>query len=1322
MATLNNMFSVPYNVLALPIIPNSILTFEDNRKKIEEGIKEFEKTGRIKPLKDLIELILKGYSDDESSYAALVQTMLVVIPLAFPELAPVIPIIGVVINLVFPGLKGSAKSTYTMITEMVDKAINQSFTAQITNILTNDITGIQNNIQSVYDAMSNAIGTNDTIHNLIRNDDTTPCSQNNQPACPCPPNNHCLQKVVDEYNTAIANIDLIIPQFHDPLTGVISDLATANMYILPLYAQTVNLKLILRQSFIEFMEKYKYDEKETVFQAFINADIPEQIKKLRQDIIMYTKDIYMQFEAHAPYPTYNSKKQLNDYIRYTRIIQVYCLDLVAMWPTLDRVNYALPVQQNMTRIIFGDLIGPVETVPQVPRQNSDNFHFNLSDVYRNPLPNNDIANYRYGGLQISKAQFMTYYKKFGAFSTHDEYYYVDGHRLSFNTSDKKTIEINAHQNSHDTIEKDVIDQLGGYITRMNMVSQEIGSGSILGGNAIDRTALTTSTGDKDILAAGFNAINNGNYKTEGRGASHNHDVPNHKVQAIYPVQPDKYEYDEYGSEEKYGYLYTLIPMDVSFIPQLNAEDVITTIPAEQAVKINGQSVIDTVNTNSSLEFVNGANAIKLSPGETAQYTMINPVNRSYQVRVRVATEGETQLDIIAPVDRNTLNLSNTKTTANDQNGILGKQGNYIVFPQPNIDTVTGTSLPPTENIMNFPVGTFDFTIVNSGNSDTILDRIEFVPIVTSNKIQQDFTISPGTSQVIWTGNSANTIDITIIDNVDTSGLFVQIFQKGKQLHGELTLIDPAHIQRTFSEQFDQIVLYNPGYNSSISGTVSGSVSSIPKKFELSSDLQNITNQVNNLFASSEHDTLATDVSDYDIEEVVLKVDALSDEVFGKVKKELRKLVNQAKRLSKARNLLVGGSFDNLDAWYRGRNVVTVSDHELFKSDHILLPLPTTLYPSYLFQKVEESKLKANTRYTVSGFIAHAEDLEIVVSRYGQEIKKVVQVPYGESFPLTSSGPVCCVPRSTRNGTPADPHFFSYSIDVGALDMAVGPGIEFGLRIVEPTGMARVSNLEIREDRPLTANEIRKVQRAARDWKQKYDQERAEVTALIQPVLNQINALYENENWNGSIRSDISYHDIESIVLPTLPKLNHWFMSDMLGEQGSILAQFQEALDRAYTQLEGNTLLHNGHFTTDAANWTVEGDAHQVVLEDGRRVLRLPDWSSSVSQTIEIENFDPDKEYQLVFHAQGEGTVSLQHGEEGEYVETHPHKFANFTTSHRQGITFETNKVTVEIASEDGEFLVDHIALVEAPLPTDDQSSDGNTTSNTNSNTSMNNNQ
>ncbi|MEM5612293.1 hypothetical protein AAHB63_24915 [Bacillus thuringiensis] len=487
------------------------------------------------------------------------------------------------------------------------------------------------------------------------------------------------------------------------------------------------------------------------------------------------------------------------------------------------------------------------------------------------------------------------------------------------------------------------------------------------------------------------------------------------------------------------------------------------------------------------------------------------------------------------------------------------------------------------------------------------------------------------------------------------------------------------------------------------------------------DLNNIITQINALFVSSTQDKLKPGVSDYWIEEIVLKVDALSDEVFGTEKKALRKLVNQAKRLSKARNLLIGGSFENWDAWYKGQKVVRLSDHELLKGDHVLLP-PPGLSPSYIFQKVEESKLKANTRYTVSGFIAHATDLEIVVSRYGQEIKKVVQVPYGEAFPLTSSGPVCCIPHSTSNGTLGNPHFFSYSIDVGALDVDTNPGIEFGLRIVNPTGMARVSNLEIREDRPLAANEIRQVQRVARNWRTEYEKERAEVTSLIQPVINRINGLYDNGNWNGSIRSDISYHNIDAIVLPTLPKLRHWFMSDRFSEQGDIMAKFQGALNRAYAQLEQNTLLHNGHFTKDAANWTVEGDAHQVVLEDGRRVLRLPDWSSSVSQTIEIENFDPDKEYQLVFHGQGEGTVTLEHGEETKYIETHTHHFANFTTSQRQGLTFESNKVTVTISSEDGEFLVDNIALVEAPLPTDDQNSEGNTASSTNSDTSMNNNQ
>ncbi|WP_190318204.1 hypothetical protein [Bacillus wiedmannii] len=49
----------------------------------------------------------------------------------------------------------------------------------------------------------------------------------------------------------------------------------------------------------------------------------------------------------------------------------------------------------------------------------------------------------------------------------------------------------------------------------------------------------------------------------------------------------------------------------------------------------------------------------------------------------------------------------------------------------------------------------------------------------------------------------------------------------------------------------------------------------------------------------------------------------------------------------------------------------VANHDLFKDDHLLLP-PPTRYPSYVYQRINKSKLKSNTRYTISGFIAQSE--------------------------------------------------------------------------------------------------------------------------------------------------------------------------------------------------------------------------------------------------------------------------------------------------------------------------------------------------------------
>ncbi|HFK1409954.1 TPA: insecticidal delta-endotoxin Cry8Ea1 family protein, partial [Bacillus cereus] len=733
------------------------------------------------------------------------------------------------------------------------------------------------------------------------------------------------------------------------------------------------------------------------------------------------------------------------------------------------------------------------------------------------------------------------------------------------------------------------------------------------------------------------------------------------------------------------------------------------------------------------EAITGTNVVKLNYQQILKMGIGNSAHEiPYSIRVRYASKNDVT------------GYFHMVTSKGDQ--LVGE----VTFPSTEVDDISKMVSVQGDNgkfalkeiATNFiiPRGSFDVYIQNNSEENFYLDRIEFVPYVAPIEPDPAYTkiadiqprdIPNDDGITIWEssdGKSADKVDVTVKINQNVFNLVGTVSYQGNPIGNIMILDTPSPGEQSFTwnkGKFDKVTLYGlilddePTFAGSVvSGAIYRANENTRNYFTKPRDLTNITNQVHSLFVSGTQNRLAQNISDHDIEEVVLKVDALSDEVFGEEKKALRKLVNQAKRLSKARNLLVGGSFENWDAWYKGRSVVRLSDHELLKSDYVFLP-PPRFSPSYIFQKVEESKLKANTRYVVSGFIAHAEDLEIVVSRYGQEIQKVVQVPYGEAFPLTSGGVICCMSRPMSDRKSADPHFFSYSIDVGELDMTAGPGIEFGLRIVGRTGMASVSNLEIREERSLKASEIRQVQRVARNWRTEYEKERAEVTSLIQPVINRINGLYENGNWNGSIRSDISYQNIDAIVLPTLPKLRHWFMSDRFSEQGDIMAKFQSALNRAYAQLEQNTLLHNGHFTKDAANWTIEGDAHQITLEDGRHVLRLPDWSSSVSQMIEIENFDPDKEYNLVLHGQGEGTVTLEHGEETKYIETHTHHFANFTTSQRQGLTFESNKVTVTISSEDGEFLVDNIALVEVPMFNKNQMVNENKGVNINSNTNMN---
>ncbi|MEC2554904.1 insecticidal delta-endotoxin Cry8Ea1 family protein [Bacillus tropicus] len=76
------------------------------------------------------------------------------------------------------------------------------------------------------------------------------------------------------------------------------------------------------------------------------------------------------------------------------------------------------------------------------------------------------------------------------------------------------------------------------------------------------------------------------------------------------------------------------------------------------------------------------------------------------------------------------------------------------------------------------------------------------------------------------------------------------------------------------------------------------------QFTTPEDLEKITNQVNQLFTSSSQTELAQTVTDYGIDQVVLKVDALSYYVFFFEKNSLRNLLKQSKQLSKSLNILI----------------------------------------------------------------------------------------------------------------------------------------------------------------------------------------------------------------------------------------------------------------------------------------------------------------------------------------------------------------------------------------------------------------------------------
>nr|AHK06510.1 delta-endotoxin CRY286b [Bacillus thuringiensis] len=461
--------------------------------------------------------------------------------------------------------------------------------------------------------------------------------------------------------------------------------------------------------------------------------------------------------------------------------------------------------------------------------------------------------------------------------------------------------------------------------------------------------------------------------------------------------------------------------------------------------------------------------------------------------------------------------------------------------------------------------------------------------------------------------------------------------------------------------------------------------------------QDVTRAREAVYALFLNNTLQLKVTDYQIDQAAKLVECISDGIYPKEKMCLLDKVKAAKRLSQARNLLNYGDFESLDwsgdnGWKTSYHVYVTSDNSIFKGRYLNIPSANNpqfsdkIFPSYAYQKIDESKLKAYTRYMVRGFVGTSKDLELLVARYDKEVHKKMNVPNDilptdtctggylleqGSYPVLTNQMMpqnmSCDPCDTgyRNevGTMVpntsmmcqDPHTFKFHIDIGELDMDRNLGIWIGFKIGTTDGMATVDNLEVVEVGPLTGEALVRMQKREPKWKQKWAEKRMKIEKAVQAARNAIQALFTSPDQNR-LQSAITLHNIlhaEKLV-QKIPYVYNQFLLGALpsvpGEQYDIFQKLSDTIALAQSLYGQRNVLNNGDFSAGLSGWNAT-DGADVQQIGNTSVLAISDWSASLSQHVCVK---PEHSYLLRVTAKkegsGEGYVTISDGTE-ENTET-----------------------------------------------------------------------
>ncbi|AXY11180.1 hypothetical protein CUC43_32165 (plasmid) [Bacillus thuringiensis LM1212] len=442
--------------------------------------------------------------------------------------------------------------------------------------------------------------------------------------------------------------------------------------------------------------------------------------------------------------------------------------------------------------------------------------------------------------------------------------------------------------------------------------------------------------------------------------------------------------------------------------------------------------------------------------------------------------------------------------------------------------------------------------------------------------------------------------------------------------------------------------------------------------------------VQSLFSSPT--TLQINATDYHVDRAAKLVACISDPIHKKEKLCLLEQVKLAKRLSRARNLLNYGDFESPEwsgenGWKASTHVVVQSDHPILTGRYLYLPgayqtqLSDRIFPTYAYQKIEESKLKPYTRYSVRAFIGSSKDLEVFATRYDKEVHKTLHVPEdrmptnpctGEYLVEPDSHPMMANPiipqnlsydscgddsyrvRQQTSVVCADPHEWQCHIDTGELDMIQNLGIWVGFKIGTTDGMATIDHVEVIEVGPLTGEALTRMKKREQRWQKKWAEKQMRIEKAVQAAREAIQALFTDANQNR-LQSAITLKQIlkAETWVKQIPYIYNPFLVRVIpvvpGETYDIFQELSSTVAIARALYTRRNLLRNGDFTAGLAYWNVTEGA-EVQQLGNISVLKLSDWSATVSQHVCVE---PEHSYLLRVTARkedvGEGYVTISDG-------------------------------------------------------------------------------